>query len=582
MLLQRLVEYADRLSLPPTLYAETPIRYIIELDAKGRLLNPRPTDTANPSNPRTKRGTRRAAPEVQRSSSIRPLLLADKADYVLGYVGNDGKRERAAAAHAAFLQQVERCVEATKHPAVAAILNFLRSDPLAQLDLGSDFAPGDKLTFRVAGVLPIDVLQVQEFWATANSAESDVDVRRMQCVVCGKERPVLQRLQAKIKGVPGGQTSGTALISANAEAFESYGLPASLVAPTCASCGERFTKSLNALLADDSARIVIGNAAFVFWTREPTDFSFRALLTDPQPEDVKALLESFRSGRPPPELASSRFYATALSGSGGRVVVRDWIDTTVDEAQRHLAHWFLRQQIVDPYEETARPLGLYALAAATVRDVRKDLPPTTPRALLRSALAGTPLSDSLLYQAVRRNRAEQKVTRPRAALIKLVLVGAASEAKEDWMVELDIEQRDSAYLCGRLLAVLEAVQRAAVPGAKATVVDRFFGTASSAPASVFGRLVRGAQPHLAKLERDRPPAYVALQRRLEEILSGIQEFPRTLALEQQGLFALGYYHQRAFDRAQARQAGERRKTGGEEPLPVLPVDVMEEDEGKEK
>ena len=103
-------------------------------------------------------------------------------------------------------------------------------------------------------------------------------------------------------------------------------------------------------------------------------------------------------------------------------------------------------------------------------------------------------------------------------------------------------------------------------------LDRYFGTASSAPASVFGRLIRGAQPHLGKLQRDRRGAYVALQRRLEDVLAGLPAsgFPRVLTLEDQGVFALGYYHQRAFDRAQAREAAERRKAGaappGDEPL----------------
>lgn len=128
------------------------------------------------------------------------------------------------------------------------------------------------------------------------------------------------------------------------------------------------------------------------------------------------------------------------------------------------------------------------------------------------------------------------------------------------MIQLDSDNPSPAYRCGRLLAVLEEIQRRALPGVKATIVDRFFGTASSAPASVFGRLIRGAQPHLSKLERDQRGAYVALQRRLEDVQAGLAAagFPRVLSLEDQGIFALGYYHQRAFDRAQAREAVERR------------------------
>jgi len=570
MLLQRLRDYSQRLHLPPTLYSESAIRYIIELDADGRLLNKHPTDTADPSSPRTRRGQRRLVPQIQRSSGIRALLLADKADYALGFVDSDAKPDRVGACHGAFFDLLDRCAAQTGEPAVVAVQRFLKSEPLQQLDLDDSFDPGATVTFRVDGVFPIDLPSVQAFWAAENDpAAKDAPV--LQCLVCGHERPVLGRLQAKIKGVPGGQTSGTSIISANADAFESYGLHASLIAPTCADCGERFTKAANDLLAGEHTCIRLGGAAFIFWTREEVGFDLRTFLSDPQPEEVRGLLDSVRKGGRVPPVDETKFYGTVLSGSGGRAVVRDWIDTTVGEVKDHLAQWFSRQRIVGPYGEEPQPLGLFALAAATVRDAQ-ELAPPTPRALLRSALTAAPLPPGLLYQAVRRNRAEQGVTRPRAALIKLVLLSHETSNKEDPMVQLDPDSPNLAYRCGRLLAVLEAVQRLAI--GKATIVDRFFGTASSAPASVFGRLLRGAQPHLAKLERDRRGAYVALQRRLEEIQAGLPAsgFPRVLTLEDQGIFALGYYHQRAFDRAQAREAAERRKAG------VAPADELPTDE----
>jgi CRISPR-associated protein Csd1 len=135
---------------------------------------------------------------------------------------------------------------------------------------------------------------------------------------------------------------------------------------------------------------------------------------------------------------------------------------------------------------------------------------------------------------------------------------------EDAMTEIDLENSNPGYRCGRLLAVLEEAQLAAMPGAKATIVDRFYGTASSAPASVFGRLMRGVQPHLGKLQRDRPGVYRAIQTRLEDVQAGLAGFPRILTLEEQGLFALGYYHQRAHDRAQMKEAIERRKAAAAE------------------
>lgn len=558
MLLQRLREYSERLADPlPTLYSQVPIRYVIELDPKGRLLSPRPTDTSDPANRATKRGRRRPAPQVQRAYAIRPLLLADTAEYTFGLVRSD--RERAQKRHAAYLDVLDRCAAATEEPTVMAVRAFLTDNPVKKLELPADFDAGATVEFSVGERFPIDLPSVQAFWASANAPEAGQDEgHRMECIVCGRKRFVLPRLQTKIKGIPGGQTSGTALISANAEAFESYGLSASLVAPTCADCGELLTRGLNALLSEEATHIVVGGAVFVFWTRGDNPFSLKDLLRDPRPEDVKVLIGSVRSGGALPQIDETAFYATVLSASGGRAVVRDWIDTTVGEVRRHLADWFRFQRIVDPYGAEADPMGMVAIAAGTVREA-KDIGPLVLRALVRTALTGAPLPSDLLYQAVRRNRAEQGIDRRRAALIKLAISASDQTRREDWMVKLEMDDTDPAYLCGRLLAELEAVQRLALPGVNATIVDRFFGTASSAPASVFGRLIRGAQPHLARLERDRPAAHHALQHRIEDILAGLPPsgagnghgFPRILTLEQQGVFALGYYHQRAFDRAQA-------------------------------
>lgn len=126
------------------------------------------------------------------------------------------------------------------------------------------------------------------------------------------------------------------------------------------------------------------------------------------------------------------------------------------------------------------------------------------------------------------------------------------------MTELQPEHPDSAYQCGRLLAVLETIQRRSADGQlNTTIVDRFYGTASSAPASVFGTLIRGAQPHIAKLRKNKPGLAVLLEREMEDVLAAIPAFPPILPAKQQALFALGYYHQRAYSRAQAQQ----RRTG---------------------
>ncbi len=596
MLLQRLSEYGARQDTEPalpSLYSQTPVRYIINLDDDGRLLNPRPTDTANPKVAAEKRGVRRPMPQVTRAVGIKPLLLADNAEYTLGLARDPAKQKRVDACHEAYMALLDRCAARTGERAVTAAHAFLHADPITQLDL-DDVDRGAMITFRVGiddAVFPTDLPEVHAFWAAQNDPDADPDKPApvMQCIVCGQIKPVLVRLQSKIKGVPGGQTAGTSMISANEEAYLSYGLEASLVAPTCAPCGERFTRAANSLLSSRTNRLTVGDAAFIFWTRDNVGFDLFTTLNDPNPDEVRALLDSARSGKDRTDIQDTNFYAAALSASGGRVVVRDWIDTTVGEVQQHLGEWFAGQNIVDNFGQPGRPIKLYSLAVATVREA-KDLPVSTPRALLHTALTGAPLPRGLLYQAVRRNRAEQDVTRPRAALIKLVLESEkwverrrhpSSEEEEDGMVHLSSDNHNAAYRCGRLLAVLEEIQAAAI--GTGTIVDRFFGTASSAPASVFGRLLRGAQPHLSKLYRDKRPAHDALQRKLEEIQSGLTAFPRTLTLEEQGLFSLGYYHQRAWDRAQRIENAAKRKqaNAAQDPGAALLGDDHENDEDAE-
>jgi CRISPR-associated protein Csd1 len=119
--------------------------------------------------------------------------------------------------------------------------------------------------------------------------------------------------------------------------------------------------------------------------------------------------------------------------------------------------------------------------------------------------------------------------------------------------ELQPEDR-SAYHCGRLLAELEATQRAAIGKINASLTDRYYGAASSNPATAFPPLMRGARAHLSKLRKNQAGTCNALEERIEEITSHLSDFPKTLTMQHQGLFALGYYHQRAANRAAAKSA----------------------------
>ena len=320
----------------------------------------------------------------------------------------------------------------------------------------------------------------------------------------------------------------------------------------------------------------IGSTAYVFWTKEKTEFNPISFFKNPDVEDVKNLLVSPFSASQMYGVESQEFYALSLTASMARSVVRDWLETTIDNVHGNLQQWFRNQKIVDENGDVGKPLSISEVSISLIRTnkkgrkpdyetIKKEMQPTVPTALIRHALHGSRLADDLLVKLVRRNRAEQNITHPRAVFIKLILISQGKIAMSE-MESLNLNpklegQEKAAYHCGRLLAELEAVQRSAIGNINASLVDRYYGAASSTPAKAFSPLLRGVQSHLGKLRKNAPGINKLREEQLEEIMSHFNEgkLPNTLNVGSQAIFALGYYHQRAANRA-AMNAAKAAKT----------------------
>jgi CRISPR-associated protein Csd1 len=319
---------------------------------------------------------------------------------------------------------------------------------------------------------------------------------------------------------------------------------------------ERFGNALNELLRREETHIVIPPLAYIFWVRDPVaNMDLPRLMMKAESGEVDKLFQStWRGKAASTHLTATAFYAATLSASGARVVLRDWIETSVDTVQANLQRYFRLQQIQDGSGEL-RYFPLQFLINATInRDTQEKPVAHVGQALLRVALHGGRLPRSLLYQAVRRIRASRKVQPEQAALIKMVLLSHKESLITDHerghdMTTINEDCMDAAYLCGRLLAQLDYIQYKALGKVNATIVDRFYGTASTAPAVVFPRLLRGAQPHLATIRQKRNKQAIGymdyLDRELAKLLEDLPSFPSILALDKQGMFALGFYHQKA-------------------------------------
>lgn len=572
MLLGQLVAYAERVerenagreekdAVVPSGYQLQAIKGFIKLDKDGNFLELYPTDGGKG---KKDKGKVFSAPHVMRSSGVRAKLLADNAEYAYAIAKKEADL-KALERHKAFTEAVHSCFEATQNPNVESVLKYLTRSDTAPPKLWENFDPNLNYSFDVNGVRPFEQADVQQYWAAqvmGGTEETSASAFVAESLISGKAGPVMEREPIKIKGIPGGQTSGMNFISANADAFVSYGLEASQIAPVRLEEAEKYANALNRLLSDEKNHLRLGGVAYAFWTKEGDAPPLRDALSNPseaglhnifappnielpsRPEEVREMLKGIWVGQQKLNLKATDFYAVGLSASGSRVVVRHYIVSTVDEVLGRLAYFYAAQKLVARDAE-ARAQGIYALAASLYRDFHKESSSHDLDALLAFALEGGRLPHTFLQRLTARNRAEKRVTYPRAVLTKMTLI-SRGVTDMGQLEELDTSHPDVAYQLGRLLAVLDDIQNS-VMKANTTLVDRFYGSMSTTPKAVWGRLLQGTQHHLAKLRKEKPGVYIAKQRMLEEVNSRIRpdEIPGVLSLESQALFSLGYYHQRA-------------------------------------
>lgn len=545
MILDALYERSKTLDLPPPRYKTTQVHWAIPLDLEGNAYPPisRMDDDG--------RGLETMIPSPgARTSAVTPSLLADTGEYTLGIKTaakqeTEKQRQRCFNKFEAFRDLARQCADETGIPEVEAVVSFLDSGPFENSTRFDQIDGSQIAAFEVNGVFVHDHPGVQAWWANAGA-----DTAEGACLVTGERGALVRRHPVPLKRLPGSQ-SQYQLISANEDAFYSYGLEESYIAPMSLAVSESIHHTLNELLRNEESRVKIGDVVFLFWTRENQAVPVGPVLNKPTPDSVKLVFESTWKAKPTASVQEDAFYCLTLGSSGSRAVIRDWIEEPVSSAQQNLRRYFSRQRITG----NKGYFSLYALAGATVRDLN-DLSPLTPIHLVRHALFGSPLPHSILVNTLHRcdvgykaGDSRRQVSQAQAALIKLYLLDNSelSQEGDDFMVGLDPEFNHPAYLIGRLVRVLERVQYHAV---RATSVGQSFGTTANTPGLTIPRHVKRAQAHLKKLYRDNPGFATNRDKEITDLMSRVEAqdgFPSRLTTKEQGWFVLGYYHQRAHD-----------------------------------
>jgi CRISPR-associated protein Csd1 len=332
--------------------------------------------------------------------------------------------------------------------------------------------------------------------------------------------------------------------------YDSYGKEQGGNAPVGKRAVFAYATALNHLLAKGSQqRIQVGDASTVFWAEKPehpAEALFRAWDNpDVDTGTVKALLAAPNSGVGFFEDEGTRFYVLGLAPNAARIAVRFWLVKSVGELAINIRRHFDDLRI-DHAPHEPETLSLFRLLVATATlGKSENIPPNLGGDVMRSVIENLPYPQTLLSGAIRRIRAEQEVTYPRASIIKACI--NRSKGMEELKVSLDENNANTAYRLGRLFMVLERVQEEANPGIRATIRNTFWGAASGTPGKVFPMLINLSNKHLAKIRREKPGRATNLEKLIGNIMEAFNPdtpFPTNLLLNEQGCFSVGYYHQK--------------------------------------
>ena len=560
MILQALKDYYDRTAADPESkiadlgWERKEIPFLINLSASGEFIRIEDTREGKSAKPFL-------VPTLGESkgNGVKSNFPWENAEYIFGIPLKEDKNNAVPKRKKEFLARLN---EYSDQDWAKAILTFLQSADIARIaaehkNEWSQIMKGAYMLFSIHGI-PVSNLDSFKRCYHLPAGQQCV------CLATGKQ-DTLKEKEPPIKG-PGffkvtpteNIKSELHIVSFNEEAFTSFKKKQGQNAPIGQIASFAYTNALNHLLRKDSKqKMQVGDATTVFWSSRDSNLEdeFGDLFDEPPKDNpdkgvdaVERLLSSVRTGAYIRDAGDTRFYVLGLSPNAARIAVRFWHEGTVAEMEKRFADWFENLCIVHgPKDKEHLSLVWLLLSVSPYnKDLQKwkaNIPPNLAGAVMRSILEGTPYPATLLSSAIIRIKAEHDVTYPRAKLIKAFINRNLNERK--LTVSLDKSNTNVGYRLGRLFAVLEKIQQAANPGINATIRDRFYASASVTPSAVFGNLMRLKNHHLSKL--DKTAFFEGL---IGEILyrdkdnPGVQTFPPHLSLQDQGMFAIGYYHQR--------------------------------------
>lgn len=604
MILQALTKYYDILSsdpesdIAPPGYSSTGVSFALNISAKGELLDVFPLfEQVLRGKKMEDRPRRMIVPEqVKKASGIVSNFLCENSAYILGISDKEAKDpeyniKRFEAFRLLNTEMLSK-VESAMAKAVIAFLNNYdfakgREHPKVIPHLET-MLKGGNIVFMFNGNFVHEDSAIRQAWEESKLT-SDAVIG--QCLVTGEIGPIA-RLHPNLKGIRGASAFGGSLVSFNEYAYESFNKTKlqGLNSPVSEKATFAYTTALNYLLSssNENKKFTIGDTTVVYWAESEKKEYAKAFMGLCEPEivevetpvedeeakpgrdkkaekrikkiaekvrhvqalDVKHLLEGLDE--------NPRFYILGLTPNAARISIRFFHSDPFDKIVEKIMKHYKDLEMVKEFDDQPTYLTIRHILDETISKKASDqqASPLLAGSVFRAILDNTPYPAALFNAIINRIRADQddpkkfvkKINYARAAILKAYLLRKyrnqpQHQIQEVLIMSLNEQSTIPAYLLGRLFAVLEKVQQEAIGDVNASIKDRYFTSACASPKIVFPQLLRLSQHHINKAKY----GYVS-DRNIEKIMNSLDieknPFPSHLTLDEQGIFVLGYYHQR--------------------------------------
>lgn len=579
MLIKGLCDYYDILrekgEVLPDGYSIVPIKYKVSLTEQGEIdeIVSCQEEAQVPGKKPKLVPKDMVMPKRTEKPGIDANIIEHRPLYIFGLnFSNDGfttedNTNKAKKSHQDFVTKNLAFIEGIDSPVVNAYRKFIENwrpeeetENRYLLDLGKNYS-NSGFAFFLSGE-PDKMLhedsQLREQWEKYYEEKGDGEEEQYvaQCAVTGENAPIA-RIHGKIKGVYGGLATGSVLIGFNNSSENSYGNEQSYNSNISKEVMRKYTEALNYLLKGRDHKITIDDITVIFWAMSKDsgyeDNVMAMLMGQPEGQDgikteemIKDLLSrGSQLGITEREVEDKfndidenvDFYIAGLKPNSSRLSVKFILRKRYGDILMNIARFQGEIQV----KEQLKVVPLYWIKGEMVspKSSNEKVNPDLMTKLFEAVMYNNRFPVALLETQIRRVKTDKYINDTRAGLIKAYL---NRNEKEEIKLALDYENRNQAYLCGRLFAVLEWLQKRALGDLNTTIKDKYFASAAAKPATVFPKLLTLAQAHIKKLDGERNKVYY--NKLIGQIINEINdEFPITLSLVDQGKFIIGYYQQ---------------------------------------